>query len=143
MRNSKLLTALIATTLMFSNMACACASVDMSPEPTTAHHHATSHDAIDNAPCSHQDCEGCGDLLESCTTTDFSLAPVDQDARILPSQKTDLERPDLEGPDLDIAFFDTGQAWRSLPEHISWTPPITVVSWVADTPIQRKDQLTE
>jgi hypothetical protein len=143
MGRSKLLTVVIATTLMFSNMACACAPGDMSAEPATAHHHVTSQSDVENTPCSHQDCEGCGDLLESCTTADDSLTTVDRDARLLPPQKPDPDVPDSGGLDLDIAFLDTGPVWRALPEHISWTSPLTTVSRVADTPVQRKDQLTE
>ena len=143
MGRSKLLTVVIATTLMFSNMACACAPGDMSAEPTTAHHHVTSQSDVENTPCPHQDCEGCGDLRESCTTADDSLTTVDRDARLLPPQKPDPDVPDPGGPDLDIAFLDTGPAWRSLPGQISWTSPLTINPRVADTPIQRKDQLTE
>lgn len=143
MGQSKLLALVITAALLFSNIACACASGDMSSEATTAHHHTTSQGDVENPPCPHQDCEGCGELLENCATADYGLAPIDRDARIQPSQKTNLDVPNLDGPDLDMAFLDTGQLKGVLPEHIGWTPLLTAVYLTEDTPIRRKDQLTE
>ncbi len=137
MRNSKLLTVVAAFALMFANIACACASTDMDSEPT-AHHPSAGQDSDENTPCLHEDCEGCDELLYSCAAADSSLGSVDRDARTLSPQKIDLD-----GPDLSLAFLDTGQTWTALPPHsIEWTGS-TALAWVADTPIRRKDQLTE
>ena len=137
MRNSKLFTVVIAAALMFANMACACAPGDMSSEPP-AHHHTTSQDDNESTPCPHQDSGGCDELLDRCTPVDYSLALADRDARTIPSQKIELDSPDL-----DLAFLDTGKAWRSLPPYTGSQPHSARAPWVADTPISRKDQLTE
>ena len=137
MRNSKLFSVVIVAALLFANTACACAPSDMSSEPT-AHHHTTNQNDTENTPCPHQDCDGCDQLLDRCTTADSSLALADRDARTLPPKKIDLD-----GPDLDLAILDTGQAWGSSPAYIGSQPRSTPVPWVVDTPIRRKDQLTE
>ena len=137
MSNSKLLTVVIATALMFANIACACVSNDMGSEPNS-HDHSVSQDDNQTAPCPHLDCDGCDNLLDNCTTADYSLVAVDWDARTLSRQKIDLD-----GPDLVLAFLDTGQTWGALPTHPNERTRSTTLPWVADTPIRRKDQLTE
>lgn len=109
----------------------------MSSEPP-AHHHANSQDDNESAPCPHQDCDGCDQLRDRCTSADYSVALADRDARTLPPKKIDLD-----GPDLDLAFLDTGQAGGSLPTYTGLQPHPARVPWVVSTPIIRKDQLTE
>ena len=77
------------------------------------------------------------ELLDRCTTADYSVVPADRDARTLQPKKIDLD-----GPDLELAFLDTGQA-RGLPIYTRLQPHPARVPWVAGTPIIRKDQLTE
>lgn len=136
MKNSKIFSAVFVAALLFANIACACAPSDASAEPP-AHHHTTNQDDPENTPGPQQDCDGCDQLLDRCTSADYSLALVDRDARTLPPQ-----RMDLDGPDPDQAS-DTGQAWGSLRAYGGSQPRLTRVAWVADTPILRKDQLTE
>jgi uncharacterized protein YecT (DUF1311 family) len=137
MRNSKLFTVVIVAALLFANVACACAPSDMYSEPP-AHHHANSQDDNESTPCVDQDCDGCDELLNRCTTADYSVASADRDARTLPPKNIEVD-----GPDLDLAFLDTGQAWGSLPPYTGSQPHPARVPWVTDTPIIRKDQLTE
>ncbi len=137
MRNSKLFSVVIVAALLFANIACACAPSGASSEPP-AHHHSANQDDPENTPCPQQDCDGCDELLDRCTSADYSLALADRDVPTLPPQ-----RMDLDGPDLDQAFSDTGQAWGSLRAYSGSQPGSTRVAWVADTPIIRKDQLTE
>jgi len=139
MRNSNLLTVVVAAALMFANVACACAAGDMGSEPT-AHHHAAGQPATDTMPCPHQDCDDCDELLDSCTTaSDYNVVSADRDARSLIPQKIDLE-----GADLDLAFLDTGQI-RPEVTFRSNNPPFasTTTFRVVDTPIRRKDQQTK
>lgn len=125
--------------LLFANVACACAPSDKSSEPTSAHHHTANQDDTENTPCPPpQDCDGCDELLDQCTTADSSLTPTVRDGQALLPQKIELD-----GPDLDLAILDTGQTWGLLTSYIGSQPGPTLAPWVIDTPIRRKDQLTE
>lgn len=128
---------------MFANIACACASNDMDSEPAGSehashHHHSANSDDNETTQCVHVDCDGCDELFDNCATPVYSVVSVDRDARMLSVHKIDLD-----GPDLDLAFLDTGQAWQPLPPQSYESRPSTALSWVADTPIRRKDQLTQ
>jgi len=137
MKTSKLFTVVLVTALMFANMACACAPAGPATD-AVGHQHEAMQDSSEHAPCHHQNCEGCEELLDRCATPDYKLASSDRDSRLVGPNPSDLD-----GPELELAFVDTGQPRASPPSHalsVRYTPALNLR---ADTPIQRKDQLTE
>lgn len=137
MKKSKLFNIAVVVALLFANMACACTPSDTNSEPAV-HHHTTNQDDAENTPCSPQNCDGCDDMFARCTTGDSSFASVDREAWTLLPKKIELD-----GPDLGQAILDTGQTRVALSTHIGSQSSSPPAPRVLDTPIRRKDQLTE
>lgn len=137
MKTSKLFIVVLATALMFANMACACASIAPSND-STGHQHAAMQGASEHVPCHHRECEGCDELLDNCATPEYSVVSSDRDSRLVGSNPSDLDDPELE-----LAYVDTGQPRASPPNHALIARYKPALIRRADTPIQRKDQLTE
>lgn len=169
MKNSKLLSAMLSVALMFANMACACSPGESSMAPG-AHQHGTVH-AHESAltedragdmtasmaadtkaamttattgaaqtamPCSHRDCQGCAEQLDGCSSTDYSLASADREKQV-----PGPDSVDADGPDLDLAYIDTGQYLPTPPAGSPLRSAQPYSLRVLDSPIRRKDQLTE
>lgn len=144
MNISNLVSAVIVASLLIGNVTCACDKVDSAISPD-AHHQQDSHhqhhgsDQAQQVPCDHKNCDGCDSLENSCTSTAYDAFHKDRENRLYPIQK----EFGLDSPDLDHAPIDTGQP-RPSPSmvvlRVSYEPPPYLL---ADTPIQRKDQLTE
>ena len=139
MNISNLVFAVIVASLLAGNVACACDKLDSGLSRDGHHQHQVSNPGH-QAPCDHQRCDSCSSLESSCTSTAEDAAFLDRDTRLHALQK-DLE-PDH--PDLESAPIDTGQPRASPPLMVvmrgSYEPPAFPS---ADTPILRKDQLTE
>ena len=145
---SNLTSAVIVASLLIGNVACACDKVDLAIPPDSHHqhdaHHQHSHehhgsDQTRQTPCDHRNCDSCTSLESSCTSDVIDVVNQDRENRLLPNQKN----VELDSPDLDHAPIDTGQP-RASPRMVvvqeTHEPPLFLL---ADTPIQRKDQLTE
>lgn len=152
MNLSNLVSAVIVASLLIGNVACACDKVDLAILPDSHHqhdaHHQHSHehshkhqgsDQTLPAPCDHQNCASCTSLESSCASLVSDTVYQDRETRLHPVQK-DFG---LDSPDLDHAPIDAGQP-RASPHMVvlqePYEPPLFLL---ADTPIQRKDQLTE
>lgn len=142
MRNSKLITFVLAAALMLSNIACACTSIDVAGESSSssqiAHHHATGDDPAGGITCAHQDCDGCDELQDTCATPDYTVVSAERDNRV-----ATLTEIDLDGGDLDLSYTGLDSPWH--PRTLRLAPPVdsVVAVYLPDTPINRKDQLTE
>ena len=133
---SNLISALVVTTLLIGNVACACAPISVEV-PVEHHHHADAHDA--HLPCDHEDCDSCLANTESCATSEFAELAADRDSR-LPLQPKPI---DSDQTDDAYALIEPGPP-RASPWP-TFVPTLADVSSprASDTPIQRKDQLTE
>jgi hypothetical protein len=142
MRNSKLFTVVLAAALMLSNIACACASSAVASESSnssqTSHHHAASDGPAGSMPCAHQDCDGCDELQDTCATPDYTVVSAERDIRV-----ATLTEIDLDNGGLDLIYTGVDPPWH--PRTLRLAPPLdsVVAVYLPDTPINRKDQLTE
>jgi hypothetical protein len=142
MRNSKLLTIVLAAALMLSNIACACASSAVASESSnssqTFHHHAASDGPAGSMTCAHQDCDGCDELQDTCATPDYTVVSADRDIRV-----ATLTEIDLDNGGLDLIYTGVDPPWH--PRTLRLDPALdsVVAVYLPDTPINRKDQLTE
>lgn len=156
MKTPPLVSVLLAAALMLSNITCACAmSATVSEKgklSQTVNHNAESDETAGNMPCAHLhmvsdkptsslpnahlDCDGCDDLKDSCATPDYTVASTEV-SRLIPLTEVDYDN------DLDLISSGMDPPWRL------WTTPLdlplnfVVTAFVPDTPINRKDQLTE
>ncbi|WOJ98139.1 hypothetical protein R0137_06075 [Congregibacter brevis] len=142
MRNSKLFTVVLAAALMLSNIACACVSSAVASESSnssqTSDHHAASDNPAAGLQCAHQDCGGCDELQDSCATPDYTVVSAERDIRV-----ATLTEINLDSGDLDLIYTGVDPPWY--PRTFRVAPPLdsVVVVRPLDTPINRKDQLTE
>ncbi|EAQ97729.1 hypothetical protein [Congregibacter litoralis] len=153
MRISKLSTIFLAVALMLSNIACACAwsgvASDNSDSSQTSHHHLGMDMGMDmglesdepsaRMPCAHQDCEGCDELQDSCATPDYRAVSTERDNR----PGTAFEADTYSG-DFDLIDTVVDPPWHS--PILQRVPPVeisAVAVYRPDTPVKRKDQLTE
>ena len=142
MKKAKLLTIVLATALVFSNIACACASSvvvasDDAPE-VSKHHHAASSDAMDDMPCAHHDCEGCEDLQVDCGAPDFIVVSAERDNRA-----TLLAQIDFDSSDLELVYSGTDPPSFYLPHQHTLVWGSAAAALPLDTPVLRNDQLIE
>lgn len=143
MNISNLVSAVIVASLLIGNIACACNKVDSAVSPD-AHHQHVGHDnhpeskLAQQAPCDHQDCAGCESLKGSCVSGAYDAIHQDRETRLHPIQST----LGLDSPDLDDTPNETGQPRASPPMVVLWVSYEPPPFLFADTPIQRKDQLT-
>jgi hypothetical protein len=137
MKRSNLLTVAITVALLFANPACACAASDRDAE-AVVHHHAAGLDSGHDAPCRHQDCQGCDQIVDRCSTPEYCLTCGDRSTH-LPAPP----QADPDGPDLHLATLDTGQTWSASKVPNEPLPLATSDLRATDTPIRRRDQLTE
>ncbi len=137
MRTPKLFNLVIVAALMLANVACACASVAPTAD-AAVHQHSAMQESSEHAPCHHQDCNGCGELLDSCGTPEYSVESSDRANRLAAPNQSAFDAPELEP-----AFIDTGQPSAIPSTHTLHGRYLTTLSRRANTPIQRKDQLTE
>ncbi|WP_439105809.1 hypothetical protein [Congregibacter sp.] len=142
MRMSKLSTIVLAVALMLSNIACACAwsgvASDNSDSSQTSHHHMESDDPSSSVLCAHQDCDGCDELQDSCATPGYTMVSTERDNRL----GTPFEADTYSG-DLDLIDTVVGLQWHA---RILQRVPIVENGFAVyrlDTPVNRKDQLTE
>jgi hypothetical protein len=137
MKASKLFTVVLVTALIFANTACACASIAQGND-SAGHQHMMMQNASEHVPCHHQECEGCDERLDGCATPDYGVVSNDRDSRLIGANPSNLDDPELE-----LAFVDKGQPRASPANHVLNAPYIRPLFRQVDTPIQRKDQLTE
>ena len=137
MVRSNLLTILAAAALVFANVACACANVTgaATPPDAHAHHHIDSQASSDRAPCPHQGCDDCADVLEGCQNPEYGL---ERDTRPGPTAKVDLDDSDP-----GAAPMGTGPPLPAL--ALSTRAVSTTASPLrqARTPVQLKDQIVQ
>lgn len=142
MRNSKLLTIVLAAALMLSNIACACASSAVASESSnssqTFHHHAASDGPAGSMTCAHQDCDGCDELQDTCATPDYTVVSADRDIRV-----ATLTEIDLDNGGLDLIYTGVDPPWHPRTLRLDLALDSVVAVYLPDTPINRKDQLTE
>lgn len=142
MRSTKLFTVVLAAALMLSNIACACASSAVPSESSnssqTSHHHAVSDDPAGGMPCAHQECDGCDQRQDTCATPDYTVVSAEREIRV-----ATLTEIDLDSGNLDLIYTGVDPPWNPLTLRLA--PPVDSVVAVdrPDTPINRKDQLTE
>ena len=144
MNISNLVSVVIVVSLLIGNVACACGKVDLAITPDSHHQHDAHHqhhgsDQAQPAPCDHQNCDSCTSLESSCTSEVKDAVYKERETRLHPIQKSF----GLDIPDLDHVPIDTGQpraSPRTAVPQGSYDSPLFLL---ADTPIQRKDQLTE
>ena len=128
MRPKYILLTVLAGTLMFANVVCACAV--SAAAPTDAHaHHQMSPSNSDAPVCPHQDCEDC----ESIVTT----VPTDRDANV-GSRLVESEVDDDAW--IAVEHLDLGLSPKSLTQT---GPPLYLALLVVETPITRRDLLLE
>lgn len=139
MRKSKLFTTVLATALLLSNIACACASSAMvasNHDPgASEHHHAASSDAMGDMPCAHHGCEG---LEADCDAPDFIVASAERDNRA-----TLLAQIDFDSSDLELVYSGTDPPSFYLPHQHTVVWGSAAAALPLDTPILRNDQLIE
>ncbi len=142
MRNSKLLTVVLAATLVFSNIACACASSAVAASDqnasATEHHHAASNDSVGDMPCAHYDCDGCEDVQVDCGASDFFVASAERDNRATPLAQIDFDSSDLE---LVHTASDPPSIYLPHQHTVVWGSAAAALP--LDTPLLRNDQLIE
>ena len=116
---------------MFANVACACASAEVSEANPHAHHMAAQNHETETelSLCPHQECEDCEKLdvtatpERDVTLTGYSKTPVDDDIVW------------IEAPSLDIR--------KPLPLVARAGPSPHLLSLHAESPVRRADLLLE
>ena len=156
MKTSPIFSVLLAAALMLSNITCACAmSAAVSEQgklSQTVDHHAKIDEPAGNMPCAqlhmvsdkptsslpdaHLDCDGCDELKDSCATPDYTVASTEV-SRLIPLTEVDSDS------DLDLISSGMDPPWRLRTTPRDLPPNLVLTAFVADTPINRKDQLTE
>jgi len=148
MNISNLVSALIVVSLLIGNVVCACDKVESGISPDSHHqhntqqqpsheHHGSNH--AQQATCDHQNCDTCTSLESSCTSEFKVLVDQERETRLHPNQKSF----ELDSSDLDYALLDTGQPRASPGGVVLLEPYESPLFLVAETPITRKDQLSE
>lgn len=141
MKRSKVLSVLLAVGLLLSNVACACASNAMSRLTTadeTAHHHNAADESMGDSPCAHTGCDDCADLEDSCTTPSYAAASAERDMRATLSAQ---EPPD--SGDLEFIAPGSDPPWHTPARLVAPEIAALVTPLPLETPVQRKDQLSE
>lgn len=142
MKASKLLSIVLATALVLSNIACACAASAMAAsgyDPgATEYHHAASSDVSGDMPCAHHDCEGCEGLQADCAAPDFIVASAERDNRA-----TLLAQIDFDSSDLEFAYSGTDPPSFYSPYQHTLLWGRAAAALPLNTPVLRNDQLIE
>lgn len=99
MLSSRLITVVLACALMFSNIACACASTDAASNDTHhvagGHHHGADTDVSGHMPCEHLDCPGCDDPQDACAATpDYVVVSAERDHQTPLTAQLDFDSGD-------------------------------------------------